>query len=282
MPKKLKKSKPSIMKQKQVVNINITNPKRKAKRVKSKPTTKSSNLYPSQLQSHNSGVVLPFHHQFYIPPTDKSMPLIEELTNKFRDGNLMQITQNNDLMNRLDNNQRITNQLAQSVIKGKSPAKIYDLLMQEHLVRNAPKKLKHEIDEDGELWEEEVPLNKKSPIKLSNRRGRPSLSEQEKANRKVAREEEQPKLPAKARGRPALSAEEKAKNKAERDAKRNSGAQAQTEEHKQGLDNLDNQFEDAGFGVLEPRPLAKPLAEAQRTPIKLRARKKRVVINANI
>jgi hypothetical protein len=208
------------------------------------------------------------------------MPLIEELTNKFRDGNLMQITQNNDLMNRLDNNQRITNELAQSVIKGKSPAKIYDLLMQEHLVRNAPKKLKHEIDEDGELWEEEVPLNKKSPIKLSNRRGRPSLSEQEKANRKVAREEEQPKLPAKARGRPALSAEEKAKNKAERDAKRNGGAQ--TEEHKQGLDILDNQFEDAGFGVLEPRPLAKPLAEATRTPIKLRARKKRVVISANI
>ena len=143
MPKKLKKSKPSIMKQKQVVNINITNPKRKAKRVKSKPKTKSGNLYPSQLQSHNSGVVLPFHHQFYIPPTDKSFPQIEELTNKFRDGNLMQITQNNDLMNRLDNNQRITNQLAQSVINGKSPAKIYDLLMQEHLVRNAPKKLKH-------------------------------------------------------------------------------------------------------------------------------------------
>ncbi len=61
------------MKQKQVVNINITNPKRKAKRVKSKPK-KSSNLYPSQLQSHNSGVVLPFRHQFYIPPTDKSFP----------------------------------------------------------------------------------------------------------------------------------------------------------------------------------------------------------------
>ena len=160
MPKKeVKKSKKTGMHQKQVVNINITNPKRKAKRVKSQPK-KSSNLYPSQLQSHNSGVVLPLHHQFYIPPTDKSMPLIEELTNKFRDGNLMQITQNNDLMNRLDDNQRITNQLAQSVIKGKSPAKIYDLLMQEHLVRNAPKKLKHEIDEDGELWEEEVPLNK--------------------------------------------------------------------------------------------------------------------------
>jgi hypothetical protein len=91
MPKKLKKSKPSIMKQKQVVNINITNPKRKAKRVKSKPTTKSSNLYPSQLQSHNSGVVLPFHHQFYIPPTDKSMPQIEELINTHRDGNLLNL-----------------------------------------------------------------------------------------------------------------------------------------------------------------------------------------------
>ncbi len=98
--------------------------------------------------------------------------------------------------------------------------------MQEHLVRNAPKKLKHEIDEDGELWEEEVPLNKKSPIKLSNRRGRPSLSEQEKAKRKVAREEEQPKLPAKARGRPALSAEEKAKNKTKE-------MQKEMEEHKQ-------------------------------------------------
>ena len=283
MPKKLKKSKTG-MHQKQVVNINITNPKRKAKRIiKSKLKTKPSNLYSTQHQVNNSGVILPFHHQFYIPPTDKSMPLIEELTNKFRDGNLMQITQNNDLMNRLDNNQRITNQLAQSVIKGKSPAKIYDLLMQEHLVRNAPKKLKHEIDEDGELWEEEVPLNKKSPIKLSNRRGRPSLSEQEKVNRKVAREEEQPKLPAKARGRPALSAAEKAKNKAERDARRNSGAQAQTEEHKQGLDILDNQFEDAGFGVLEPRPLAEALeTKAQRTPIKLRARKKKVVISANI
>jgi hypothetical protein len=277
MPKKLKKSKPSIMKQKQVVNINITNPKRKAKRVKSKPTTKSSNLYPSQLQSHNSGVVLPFHHQFYIPPTDKSFPQIEELTNKFRDGNLMQITQNNDLMNRLDDNQRITNQLAQSVIKGKSPAKIYDLLMQEHLVRNAPKKLKHEIDEDGELWEEEVPLNKKSPIKLARGRGRPKNPLDE------ALPQEPSLIPKKSRGRPALSEEQKKQNKAERDAKRNSGAQAQTEEHKQGLDNLDNQFEDAGFGVLEPRPLAKPLdAKAQRTPIKLRARKKRVVINANI
>ena len=107
------------MHQKQVVNINITNPKRKAKRVKSKPKTKSSNLYPSQYQSHNSGVSLPFTHQYYLPPSDKSTPSFEELTNKFRDGNLMQITQNNDLMNRLDNNQRITNQLAQSVIKGK-------------------------------------------------------------------------------------------------------------------------------------------------------------------
>ena len=279
--KKVKKSKPSIMKQ--VVNVNIHNPKRKAKRVKSKPKTQSSHLYPAQLQSHNSGVMLPFHHQFYIPPTDKSFPQIEELTNKFRDGNLLQITQNNDLLKQLGNNQRITNELAQSVIKGKSPAKIYDLLMQEHLVRNAPKKLKHEIDKDGELWEEEVPLNKKSPIKLSNRRGRPSLTEQEKANRKVAREEEEPKFPAKARGRPALSAEEKAKNKADRVAKKNAGAGAQTEEHQQGLDILDNQFEDAGFGALEPNPLAEATqAKAQRTPIKLRARKKRVVINANI
>ena len=46
--KKVKKSKPSIMKQ--VVNVNIHNPKRKAKRVKSKPKTKPSNLYPAQLR----------------------------------------------------------------------------------------------------------------------------------------------------------------------------------------------------------------------------------------
>ena len=252
MPKKLKKSKPSIMKQKQVVNINITNPKRKAKRVKSKPTTKSSNLYPSQLQSHNSGVVLPFHHQFYIPPTDKSMPLIEELTNKFRDGNLLQITQNNDLMNRLDNNQRITNELAQSVIKGKSPAKIYDLLMNEHLVRNAPKKLKHEMDEEGQIWEDEVPINKKSPIKLARGRGRPKNPLEE------ALPQEPSLIPKKSRGRPALSDEEKAKNKAER---------------------LANKKEEGGAGIEEHKD---DLAQATRTPIKLRARKKRVVINANI
>ena len=110
-PKKVKKSKPSIMKQKQVVNININNQKRKAKRVKSQPKTKSSNLYPSQLQSHNSGVILPFHHQFYIPPTDKSMPQIEELINAHRDGNLLQIKQSNDLIQQLGNNQRITNWL---------------------------------------------------------------------------------------------------------------------------------------------------------------------------
>ena len=253
MPKKLKKSKPSIMKQKQVVNINITNPKRKAKRGKSKPKTKPSNLYPSQLQSHNSGVVLPFHHQFYIPPTDKSMPQIEELINTHRDGNLLQIKQSNDLIQQLGNNQRITNQLAQSAINAKSPAKIYDLLMNEHLSRNAPKKLKHEMDEEGQVWEDvEVPINKKSPIKLARGRGRPKNPLEE------ALPQEPSLIPKKSRGRPALSDEEKAKNKAER---------------------LANKKEEAGAGIEEHKD---DLAQATRTPIKLRARKKRVVINANI
>ena len=165
MPKKLKKSKTG-MHQKQVVNINITNPKRKAKRVKSKPKTKPSNLYPAQYQSHNSGVSLPFNHQYYLHPSDKSLPQIEELINSQKDGNLLQIKQSNDLIQQLGNNQRITNQLAQSAINAKSPAKIYDLLMNEHLSRNAPKKLKHEIDEEGQVWEDEVPINKKSNLIL--------------------------------------------------------------------------------------------------------------------
>ena len=251
MPKKTKKPKHSIMHQKQIVNVNITHPKKRKAR-KTQPKTKSSNLYPSQLQSHSSGVVLPFHHQFYIPPTDKSMPLIEELTNKFRDGNLLQITQNNDLMNRLDNNQRITNELAQSVIKGKSPAKIYDLLMNEHLVRNAPKKLKHEMDEEGQIWEDEVPINKKSPIKLARGRSIPKNPLEE------ALPQEPSLIQKKSRGRPALSDEEKAKNKAERLANKKEGA-------------------GAGAGIEEHKD---DLAQATRTPIKLR--KKRVVIKANI
>ena len=197
---KVKKSKPSIMKQ--VVNVNIHNPKRKAKRVKSKPKTKSSNLYPAQLQSHNSGVMLPFHHQFYIPPTDKSMPQVEELTNKFRDGNLLQITQNNDLLKQLEGSHKLINQLAQQSIKDKSPTKLYEQLMQEHINRQNRKTISH-IDDNGEMWEDEVPIHKKSPIKLA--RGRPSLTEQQKTDRKVAREEDEPKFPAKPRGRPALS-----------------------------------------------------------------------------
>lgn len=254
MPKKLKKSKPSIMKQKQVVNINITNPKRKAKRVKSKPTTKSSNLYPAEMQSHNSGAVLPFYHQFYIPPTDKSMPQIEELTNKFRDGNLLQIKQSNDLMNQLEGSHKLINQLAQHSMQSKSPAKIYDQLMQEHLVRNAPKKLKHEIDDNGEIWEDEVPINKKSPIKLARGRGR------SKHPLDDTLPQEPSLIPKKSRGRPALSDEEKAKNKAERLANKNEGA-------------------GAGAGIEEHKD---DLAQATKTPIKLRARKKRVVISANI
>ena len=250
MPKKeVKKSKKTGMHQKQVVNINITNPKRKAKRVKSKPKTKPSNLYPAQYQSHNSGVSLPFNHQYYLHPSDKSLPQIEELINSQKDGNLLQIKQSNDLIQQLGNNQRITNQLAQSAINAKSPAKIYDQLMQEHLVRNAPKKLKHEIDEEGQVWEDvEVPIHKKSPIKLARGRGRPKNPLEE------ALPQEPSLIPKKSRGRPALSVEEKAKNKAERLANKNEGAGI--EEHKDDL------------------------AQATRTPIKLR--KKRVVINANL
>ena len=251
-PKKVKKSKPSIMKQKQIVNININNQKRKAKRVKSKPKTNPRKLYPAEVQSHNSGVVLPFHHQFYIPPTDKSMPQIEELINTHRDGNLLQIKQSNDLIQQLGNNQRITNQLAQSAIKDKSPAKIYDLLMNEHLVRNAPKKLKHEMDEEGQIWEDEVPINKKSPIKLARGRSIPKNPLEE------ALPQEPSLIQKKSRGRPALSDEEKAKNKAERLANKKEGA-------------------GAGAGIEKHKD---DLAQATRTPIKLR--KKKLVIKANI
>ena len=251
--KKVKKSKKIVMNQKQVVNVNITHPKKRRAR-KTQPKKKSSNLYPAQYQSHNSGVSLPFNHQYYLHPSDKSLPQIEELINSQKDGNLLQIKQSNDLIQQLGNNQRITNQLAQSAINAKSPAKIYDLLMNEHLSRNAPKKLKHEIDEEGQVWEDEVPINKKSPIKLARGRGRPKNPLEE------ALPQEPSLIPKKSRGRPALSEEQKKNNKAERLANKNEGAGAGTgagmEEHKEGL------------------------AQATRTPIKLR--KKRVVINANL
>ena len=249
MPKKTKKPKHSIMKQKQVVNINITNPKRKAKRVKSQPK-KSSNLYPAQMQSHNSGAVLPFYHQFYIPPTDKSMPQIEELINTHRDGNLLQIKQSNDLMNQLEGSHKLINQLANYSMKEKSPKKLYEQLMQEHINRQNTKSISH-IDGDGNTWVEDVnknqppasPTRKKkinkvlkealgqSPLIPSRGRGRPR-----KPVLATAIAQDQPLgetlpsapalIPAKQRGRPSLTEEQKAQNKADRLAKKNSGAGA--------------------------------------------------------
>lgn len=245
---KVKKSKPSIMKQ--VVNVNIHNPKRKAKRVKSKPKTKSSNLYPAQLQSHNSGVMLPFHHQFYIPPTDKSMPQVEELTNKFRDGNLLQITQNNDLLKQLEGSHKLINQLAQQSIKDKSPTKLYEQLMQEHINRQNRKTISH-IDDNGEMWDEYVdknqpssPTRKKinkilkeaigqSPV-IPAKRGRPKkvVLAQTPVQPLGEALPSAPALIPKARGRPTLTEEQKASNKADRLAKQNSGAGAGVAEFK--------------------------------------------------
>ena len=249
MPKKLKKSKTG-MHQKQVVNINITNPKRKAKRVKSKPKTKPSNLYPSQLQSHNSGVVLPFHHQFYIPPTDKSMPQIEELINTHRDGNLLQIKQSNDLMNQLDQSHKLINQLSQHSMKEKSPSKLYEQLMGEHLKRQNRKTISH-IDDNGEMWDEYVdknqpssPTRKKinkilkeaigqSPV-IPAKRGRPKkvVLAQTPVQPLGEALPSAPALIPKARGRPTLTEEQKASNKADRLAKQNSGAGAGVAEFK--------------------------------------------------
>ena len=115
-----------------------------------------------------------------------------------------------------------------------------------------PRKLKHEIDDNGEMWEDEVPINKKSPIKLARGRGRPKNPLDE------ALPQEPSLIQKKSRGRPALSEEQKKQNKAERLANKKEGAGAGIEEHKDDL------------------------AQATRTPLKLRARKKRVVINANI
>jgi hypothetical protein len=226
MPKKVKKSKPSIMKQKQVVNINITNPKRKAKRVKSQPK-KSSNLYPAQQQSHNSGSVLPFYHQFYIPPTDKSMPQIEELTNKFRDGNLLQIKQNNDLMNQLEGSHKLINQLAQQSMKEKSPKKLYEQLMQEHINRQNTKTISH-IDGDGNIWEEDINANQtpSSPTrKKINKILKQAITSKGQAKPKNTllstasvqpldeTNPSEPTLIPKTRGRPPLTEEQKAQNK---------------------------------------------------------------------
>lgn len=251
MPKKTKKPKHSIMHQKQIVNVNITHPKKRKAR-KTQPKTKSSNLYPSQLQSHNSGVVLPFHHQFYIPPTDKSMPQIEELINTHRDGNLLQIKQSNDLMNQLEGSHKLINQLANYSMKEKSPKKLYEQLMQEHINRQNTKSISH-IDGDGNTWVEDVnknqppasPTRKKkinkvlkealgqSPLIPSRGRGRPR-----KPVLATAIAQDQPLgetlpsapalIPAKQRGRPSLTEEQKAQNKAEREAnkKAQSGAGA--------------------------------------------------------
>jgi hypothetical protein len=262
MPKKeVKKSKKTGMHQKQVVNINITNPKRKAKRVKSKPKTNPRKLYPAEVQSHNSGVVLPFHHQFYIPPTDKSFPQIEELINTHRDGNLLQIKQSNDLMNQLEGSHKLINQLANYSMKEKSPKKLYEQLMQEHLDRNKTQIINH-VDENGDLWEERVP---KKSLHNSNKKNINSIlkdaginQEEEPAQKKVRGRPKKvlipqpvfssplPKtkskapvqplgealpsapalIPAKQRGRPTLTEEQKAQNKADRLAKQNSGAGA--------------------------------------------------------
>ena len=117
MPKKkVKKSKNIVVKQKQVVNVNIHNTKKRAKRV-NKPKTNPRKLYPAEVQSHNSGVVLPYTHQFYLPPNDKSTPSYEELINTHRDGNLLQIKQSNVKLPKKvvkpqkiqDNNQAINN-----------------------------------------------------------------------------------------------------------------------------------------------------------------------------
>ena len=247
--KKVKKSKKIVMKQKQVVNVNITNPKRRAR--KTQPKTKSSHLYPAQLQSHNSGVMLPFHHQFYIPPTDKSMPQVEELTNKFRDGNLLQITQNNDLLKQLEGSHKLINQLAQQSIKDKSPTKLYEQLMQEHINRQNRKTISH-IDDNGEMWDEYVdknqpssPTRKKinkilkeaigqSPV-IPAKRGRPKkvVLAQTPVQPLGEAIPSAPALIPKARGRPTLTEEQKASNKADRLAKQNSGvAETKGEEDK--------------------------------------------------
>ena len=246
--KKVKKSKKSVMKQKQVVNVNITNPKRRAR--KTQPKTKSSHLYPAQLQSHNSGIMLPFHHQFYIPPTDKSMPQVEELTNKFRDGNLLQITQNNDLLKQLEGSHKLINQLSQHSMKEKSPKKLYDQLMQEHINRQNTKIISH-IDDNGEMWNEEVnknqplsPTRKKinkilkeaigqSPV-IPAKRGRPKkvVLAQTPVQPLGEAIPSAPALIPKARGRPTLTEEQKANNKADRLAKQNSGAGAGVAETK--------------------------------------------------
>ena len=189
------------------------------------------------------------YHQFYIPPTDKSMPQIEELTNKFRDGNLLQIKQSNDLMNQLEGSHKLINQLAQQSMEEKSPKKLYEQLMQEHINRQNTKSISH-IDGDGNTWVEDVnknqppasPTRKKmnsnlkqalgpSPVIPSRGRGRP--------RKPVLATEPAPVqplgetipsapalIPAKQRGRPSLTEEQKAQNRADRLAKKKSGVGA--------------------------------------------------------
>ena len=246
--KKVKKSKKIVMKQKQVVNVNITNPKRRAR--KTQPKTKSSHLYPSQYQVNNSGVMLPFHHQFYLPPNDKSTPSYEELINAHKDGNLLQIKQSNDLMNQLDQSHKLINQLSQHSMKEKSPTKLYDQLMGEHLKRQNTKTISH-IDDNGEMWDEDVdknqpasPTRKKinkilkeaigqSPV-IPAKRGRPKkvVLAQTPVQPLGEAIPSAPALIPKARGRPTLTEEQKARSKADRLAKQNSGAGAGVSEYK--------------------------------------------------
>ncbi len=61
-------------------------------------------------------------------------------------------------MNQLEGSLKLINQLAHHSMKEKSPKKLYEQLMQEHIHRQNTKTISH-IDGDGNMREEKVDKN---------------------------------------------------------------------------------------------------------------------------